>query len=294
MQIGKLGVWFFTDTHSASEAADFAVRVEALGYSVLWIPEAVGRHPFVHAGWLLANTQKLIVGTGIASIYNRDPGATMAAAKSLAEQSDGRFILGLGVSHQPLVEAVRGHRYGKPVTAMRAYLEKMETTLYQAVEPREAPPVVLAALGPKMLTLAATKTQGALPYFTPPAHTAMARQTMGPDAWLCVEQKVILETDPTKARSLAKNAARMYIGLTNYRNNWARLGFEPAELEDGGSDRFIDTMFAWGDEEAIGERIRAHLDAGASHVCVQPVNPSGNAGEPHWAVLESMAQLQIS
>jgi|ETNmetMinimDraft_23_1059889.scaffolds.fasta_scaffold03452_7 probable F420-dependent oxidoreductase len=293
MRIGKLGVWCFTDTQSAAEAADFAGRIEKLGYSVLWIPEAVGRHPFVHAGWLLANTETLIVGTGIASIYNRDPGATMAAAKSLAEQSGGRFILGLGVSHQPLVETVRGHRYGKPVATMREYLAKMESTPYQAVQPEETPPVVLAALGVNMLDLAAAKTRGALPYFTPPEHTAMARQTMGPDAWLCVEQKVILETDAVKARQLARTAAQMYLGLVNYRNNWARLGFEPAELEDGGNDRFIDTMFAWGDEEAIAERIRAHLDAGASHVCIQPINPNGNIGEPDWAVLESISELQI-
>lgn len=294
MQIGKLGVWCFTDSHSAARAAEFAKRIERLGYSVLWIPEAVGRHPFVHAGWLLANTEKLIVATGIASIYNRDPGASMAAAKSLAEQSGGRFILGLGVSHQPLVETVRGHQYGKPVATMRQYLEKMAVAPYQAVQAEESPPVVLAALGLNMLALAATKTTGALPYFTPPAHTAIARQTMGPDAWLCVEQKVILETDAAKARQLARNAARMYTGLANYRNNWMRLGFEAEEIDNGGNDRFIDTMFAWGDEEAIAARIKDHLDAGASHVCIQPINPNGNAGEPDWAVLESMAQLQLS
>lgn len=293
MDIGKLGVWYFTDTQSAAQAADFAERIERLGYSVLWIPETVGRHPFVHAGWLLANTEKLIIGTGIASIYNRDPGSSMAAAKSLAEQSGGRFILGLGVSHQPLVEMVRGHQYGKPVTTMLQYLEKMETAMYQAVAPEESPPVVLAALGLNMLSLAAAKTKGALPYFTPPAHTAIARETMGPDAWLCVEQKVILETDAGKARELARNAARMYTGLENYRNNWLRLGFEAEEIDNGGNDRFIDTMFAWGDEKAIATRIQAHLDAGASHVCIQPINPNGNMGEPDWAVLEAMSQLQL-
>jgi probable F420-dependent oxidoreductase len=291
MDIGKLGVWYFTDTQSAAQAADFAERIEQLGYSVLWIPETVGRHPFVHAGWLLANTEKLIIGTGIASIYNRDPGASMAAAKSLAEQSGGRFILGLGVSHQPLVEMVRGHEYGKPVTTMLQYIEKMETAMYQAVAPDEPPPVVLAALGLNMLALAAAKTQGALPYFTPPEHTAIARETMGPDAWLCVEQKVILETDPGRARELARNAARMYTGLANYRNNWIRLGFAPEEIDNGGNDRFVDTMFAWGDEKAIAQRIRDHLDAGASHVCIQPINPNGTMGDPDWAVLESMAAL---
>ncbi len=294
MNIGKLGVWNFTDTQPAAQAADFAECVEQLGYSVLWIPETVGRNPFVHAGWLLANTEKLIVGTGIASIYNRDPGSAMAAAKSLAEQSGGRFILGLGVSHQPLVEMVRGHQYGKPVTTMREYLESMQTAMYQAVEPDEAPPVVLAALGVNMLSLAATKTKGALPYFTPPEHTAMARETMGPDAWLCVEQKVILETNPARARELARNVARVYTGLVNYRNNWVRLGFEPEELDNGGNDRFIDTMFAWGDEETIRDHIQAHLDAGASHVCIQSINPSGAVGDPDMAVLEALADMRFS
>ena len=293
MELGKLGVWYFTDGMSATAAAAFAQRVEGLGYDVLWLPETIGRHPFVHAGWLLANTEKLILATGIASIYNRDAGSTAAAARSLAEQSGGRFILGLGVSHRPMVEAIRGHEYGRPVATMQRYLEEMKRALYRAAPPPEEPPVVLAALGLNMLSLAGTATRGALPYLTTPEHTAIARETMGPSAWLCVEQKVILEADAGKARELARQAVGGYIGLTNYRNNWLRLGFEPDEI-DRCSDRFIDALFAWGGENEIAARLHAHLDAGASHVCVQPINPNGVMGDPHWPVLEMVASLDLS
>ncbi len=294
MELGKLGVWYFTDSKTASDAAAFAQSLEAYGYSALWIPETVARHPFVHAGWLLAHTEKLIVATGIASIYNRDPGATMAAAKSLAEQSGGRFILGLGVSHQPMVEGVRGHEYGKPLSTMRDYLEAMSKSIYASIEPASPPPVLLAALGPKMLELSATRAQGAHPYFTTPEHTRSAREIIGPEAMLCVEQKVILESNPEKARELARGVAKIYTGLPNYRNNWIRLGFKAEEIDNGGNDRFIDATFAWGDIAAIRQRVQAHLDAGASHVCVQPVNPNGVFGDPDMNLLEALAPMNKS
>jgi probable F420-dependent oxidoreductase len=289
MELGQLGVWYFLDTKPASEAAETARRIESLGYSALWIPETVGRHPLVHAGYLLSSTEKLVLATGIASIYNRDPGAAMAGANTLAEQSGGRFLLGLGVSHQPMVEMVRGHEYGRPYSTMKRYLEAMKAVPYRAVAPTEAPPVVIAALGPRMLELAASHTNGAHPYFTTPEHTKTAREIMGPDAMLCVEQKVILETDAAKARELARDVAQIYLGLPNYRNNWLRLGFEEKDFEDGGSDRFIDATFAWGDLDAIRDRIDAHLKAGASHVCIQPVNPNGQFGDLHFEVLEGLA-----
>lgn len=288
MQLGKIGVWYFTENLSAAQAADAAQRIESLGYGAFWIPEAIGRHPFAHAAWLLAKTERLVVATGIANIYARDAAATAAAQKTLAEQSGGRFLLGLGVSHRPMVEGVRGHVYASPVATMRAYLERMEKAPYAAVPPAEAPPTLLAALGPKMLQLAATKAKGAHPYFTTPEHTAMARKTMGPDAWLCVEQKVLLETDPAKARNLARLTAGIYLGLENYRNNWKRLGFADSDFESGGSDRFIDATVAWGDVSVLQKRVRAHLDAGASHVCIQPINPSGQP-VPDWKVLEALA-----
>ena len=290
MHLGKLGVWFFTDRLSARDAAAAARRIEDLGYSALWIPETMGRNPIAHAAWLLANTDRLIVATGIANIYHREPGVTLQAQKTLAEQSGNRFLLGLGVSHKPLVEGLRGLNYGKPVATMRSYLAKMAASPYSGIEPSETPPTVIAALGPKMLELAREATDGAHPYFTSPVHTRMARDVLGPDKWLCVEQKVVMETDPGKARALARATARTYQALPNYRNNWLRMGLTEDDIADEGSDAFIDATFAWGDAEAIGHRIDAHFEAGAGHVCIQPVNRHGRFGEVDWETLESLSR----
>jgi probable F420-dependent oxidoreductase len=290
MKLGKLGVWYFFDGVPAPQAAEAAQRIEGLGYSALWIPETVGRHTLVHAGWLLAHTGKLIVATGIANIYHREPGVTMQAQKTLAEQSGNRFLLGLGVSHKPLVEGVRGLEYGPPVATMRKYLDAMAASPYQGPPISEEPPTVIAALGPKMLELAREKCAGAHPYFSSPDHTAMAREILGPDRWLCVEQKVILETDAAKARELARPVAGIYTGLPNYRNNWLRMGMEEADFENGGSIRFIDATFAWGSVDKIKARIQEHFDAGASHVCIQPVNPNGQFGDLHWEALEALSE----
>ncbi len=289
MELGKLGVWYFTDAMSATEAANTAKRIEDLGFSALWIPETVGRNPFAHAAWLLANTTSLVIATGIANIYHREPGVTLAAQHTLAEQSDDRFLLGLGVSHQPLVEGLRGLTYGKPVSTMRAYLQKMKASPYSAPRIAEPPKTVIAALGPNMLKLAASEVDGAHPYFTSPVHTKMARETMGPDAWLCVEQKVIMETDATLARAAARRAASTYQGLPNYRNNWLRMGLSESDINESGSDEFIDATFAWGDVDAIRERIDEHMQAGASHVCVQPIRADGKIQQPDWDALEALS-----
>ena len=289
MDLSKLGVWFFTDTMAAPMAADTAKRIEDLGFSALWIPETVGRNPFVHAAWLLANTSSLVIATGIANIYHREPGVTLAAQNTLAEQSNNRFLLGLGVSHKPLVEGLRGLTYGPPVATMRDYLDKMATSPYTGPPPKDKPPTVIAALGPKMLELASEKCDGAHPYFTSPSHTKMARDAMGPDSLLCVEQKVIFETDPTKARDIARKAAKTYQRLPNYRNNWLRMGLSEADVDGDGSDTFIDATFAWGEIDAIKNRVQEHYDAGASHVCVQPIHPEGRMGDIDWRVLEALA-----
>ncbi len=288
MDTGKLGVWYFFDGVSSADAAAAAKRIESLGYGTLWIPETVGKNPTVLASWLLANTEKLNLATGIMNIYHREPGVTMQAQKSLAEQSGGRFLLGMGVSHKPLVEGVRGLDYGKPVATMRRYLEGMKAAPYTGFPPAEEPPTVIAALGPKMLELAAEACTGAHPYFSSPDHTRMAREIMGPDAWLCVEQKVILESDPAKARELARPVSKIYSGLPNYRNNWLRMGLSEDDINNL-TDKFIDTTFAWGSADAIKARIAEHMDAGAPHVCIQPVNPNGQFGELHWEALEALA-----
>ena len=210
METGKLGVWYFTETMSAPAAAEAAQRIEALGYGTLWIPETTGRNPVAHAAWLLANTSTLNIATGIANIYHREPGVALAAQNTLAEQSGGRFLLGQGVSHAPLVEGVRGLEYGKPVATMRKYLEGMDAAPYTAFPPGEKPPRVIAALGPKMLELARDLSDGAHPYFTSPDHTRMAREILGPDKMLCVEQKVILETDPAKARARPRRRSDLH------------------------------------------------------------------------------------
>ncbi|GIT33293.1 MAG: hypothetical protein Ct9H300mP3_08240 [Gammaproteobacteria bacterium] len=194
----------------------------------------------VLSSWLLSNTKELNVATGIANIYHREPGVTLAAQKSLCEQSNNRFLLGLGVSHKPLVEGLRGLNYGPPVKTMRGYLEGMKASPYSALSHEEEPPTVIAALGPKMLELGAEMTQGAHPYFTSPEHTAMAREKFGKDSWLCVEQKVVLEKDPTKAREAARQVSKMYQGLPNYRNNWIRMGLSEEDI-DSLNDKFIDT-----------------------------------------------------
>ncbi|MFP6817034.1 MAG: TIGR03620 family F420-dependent LLM class oxidoreductase [Pseudomonadales bacterium] len=289
MQLGKLGVWYFLDGMPAAAAADAAQRIEKLGYSALWIPETAGRNPLVQASWLLANTKKLILATGIANIYHREPGVAVAAQKALAEQSGNRFLLGIGVSHKPFVEGVRGLTYRPPVASMRDYLKKMAVAPYQSVEPSEEPPTVIAALGPKMLELARDQCTGAHPYFVSPEHTSFARNILGPDKWLCVEQKVILEPDAATARDLARPVAQIYAGLPNYRNNWLRMGLSERDLENGGSDKFIDATFAWGTVDQIRARINEHFDAGADHVCIQPVNPNGQFGDLHWEALEALA-----
>lgn len=289
MELGRLGVWYFTEGFSAQQTAEFASRIERLGYSALWIPETVGRHPFTLASWLLASTTRLVVATGIANIYHREPGVTLAAQQTLAEQSDGRFLLGLGVSHKPLVEGLRGLKYGKPVETMSAYLEKMSSSPYSGPAPKSKPKTVIAALGPKMLKLAAQRCDGAHPYFTSPDHTRMAREVMGPDPHLCVEQKVVLESDPSVARNAARRAASMYLALPNYRNNWLRMGLSEDDISGQGSDRFIDATFAWGNVDALRARIQEHFDAGASHVCVQPISARTESGSFPWETLEALA-----
>jgi probable F420-dependent oxidoreductase len=288
MDLGAVGVWYFQDGFSSAEASEAARKIEQLGYGTLWIPETVGRSPVATAAWLLSQTTRLNLATGIMNIYHREPGVTLAAQNTLAEQSEGRFLLGIGVSHKPLVEGVRGLEYKPPVATMREYLEKMKISPYSGRPPAESPLTVIAALGPKMLELAASHAAGAHPYFSSPEHTRMARDVMGEGPLLCVEQKVILESDPDKARAAARANAKIYQGLPNYRNNWLRMGLTEADINDL-TDRFIDTTFAWGSVADIQNRIKAHQDAGADHVCLQPVDPGGNMGRLDWQCLEALA-----
>lgn len=285
MQISKLGVWAALDTLSAPNAAAFAQRAEAWGYGALWIPEAVGREVFSASAWLLANTSTMTVATGIANIYARDPLSAAAAQNGLNEQSGGRFLLGLGVSHVPLVEGIRKHIYGKPIATMRAYLRAMAEADYRAVAPPAKPKTVLAALGPKMLELSAELADGAHPYNVTPEHTRRAREILGAGKLLCVEQAAILETSAADARATARKFLSVYLGFPNYVDNWRRLGFVDADFAGGGSDRLIDSITVWGDERAIRDRIEAHWQAGADQVCVQAIGRGASSDEHLLALL---------
>lgn len=267
--LGRIGIWTGAlDAHPTARAQDAARHLEQLGYSTLWIPEAVGREPFVSAANLLAATSSLKLATGIANIYARDPMTMAAGQKTLAEAFPGRFLLGLGVSHGHLVAGVRKHDYSKPYSHMVEYLDRMDKALFMARGPEDDGGRLLAALGPKMLELARDRSAGAHPYLVTPEHTALARETMGPDALLAVEQGVVLDTDPDAARAVARNALSIYATLPNYTNNWKRLGFTDEDVETL-SDRLVDALVAWGDVDAVGARVQAHRDAGADHVCVQ-------------------------
>jgi probable F420-dependent oxidoreductase len=274
MKLGRLGVWYPVDRLDAQGCAQFAARVEANGYSALWYPESRGYETFAIAGFLLGATQRLILGSSIANIYARDAFTSRRGMISLNALHGDRFILGLGVSHRPMVEGVRGHDYGKPVPVMRAYLDALQGKEEGAADW----PVALAALGPLMLKLSRDRTLGALPYNVTPKHTAEAKAILGPGKMLAVEQKVCLETDPVRARALGRAELSRYMTLENYRNNWLREGFTEAELADGGSDRFIDAMVLHGDAAAIKAGLRAHFTAGATHVALQPVH-----GPEDWA-----------
>jgi probable F420-dependent oxidoreductase len=289
-KLGKLGVWAFIDGMTATESAQFAQQLEQWGYSALWVPEAVGRDPFSIIAYMLANTETLTFATGIANIYARDPMAMNAIHKTLSEIAPERFMLGLGVSHAPLVKDIRGHEYLKPVSTMRNYLEAMENAFYMAPLAEEQAPILLGALRQNMLKLSAEKASGAHPYFVPPAHTAWARDILGPDALLCPEQMVLLETDPDRARTIARAHMATYIGLDNYKNNLKQFDFDEADFDDGGSDKLVDAIFAWGDEQAIRARIQAHWDAGANHVCIQTFSDEVERG-PNLALLELLAPV---
>lgn len=286
MNIGEHGVWFSTNGLTKAQLAELAQGVERLNYNVLWYPESLSYESLSLGSFLLGQTGRLCVGSGIANIYARDALTAMAGHNTLNCLYDDRFILGLGVSHIPLVESQRGHQYGKPVSTMRAYLDAMDAANIAVTPP--ARNVVLAALGPNMLALSKDRTEGALPYCVTPEHTAMAKEILGDDSWLCVEQKICLTTDAAQAKEVAASGMARYLALPNYRNNWLRLGFSEEELSGQGSDRFLDAMVASGGANAIAARIKAHFDAGATHVCIQPLNPDGSA-MPDWNALEALA-----
>jgi probable F420-dependent oxidoreductase len=273
MKLGRLGVWYSTDKHTgAAQIAAFTQTVETLGFDTLWYPESRGFESFTVAGYMLSQSKTLKLGSSIASIYARDAFTSRRGMISLNQLYGDRFILGLGVSHLPMVEGIRGHVYEKPVPAMRAYLNGIAKGEADAADF----PICIAALGPLMLKLAGQMTRGAVPYNTTPKHTAEAAKILGPGKWLAIEQKVTIETNPAKARVLGREELSRYMVLDNYRNAWLGMGFTETDLSNGGSDSFIDQMVLWGNADTVKAGLRAHFAAGATHVAIQPVHAAGD------------------
>lgn len=275
---GTVGVW--TSTHEslpAGRSGEVAQELETLGYAALWFPEAWGREAFTSAGLLLGATSRIVVATGIANIWARDAVNAASAAKTLNAAFDDRFVLGLGVSHRPLVERLRGHQYATPLAAMRAFLEAMDTAPMFAPEGEQRYARVIAALGPRMLALGAALSDGVHPYLATPEHTALARAALG-DRFVGVEQAVVLGGDRDEYRRLAHTHLEFYTGLANYQNSWRRLGFADEDFVRGGSTKLCEALVVHGDESAVLAKVNEHRDAGADHVCLQVL--SGDLTEP--------------
>lgn len=298
--LGRVGVWGHLDSLSAAALRTYARRVHELGYGALWVPETVGREPFVALGAVAAVAAEtgLWLGTSIANVYARDAVTTRLAAMTLHELTGGRFALGLGVSHPHLVTRVRGHQYGKPVTTMREYLAEYRASPYRGprLDKTSEPPVLIATLRERMTQLAATDADGAFPYLVTPARLAWMRGVADAAAeaagrsrpTLAVTLPAVLETDAAAARTAARGYLAPYLRTPNYQANWAEQGFGEADWAKPGSDRLIDAMVAWGSEETLERRLGEMLDAGADHVALIPLAPDGES-EEHVPTLEALA-----
>lgn len=282
IDIGRVGIWqSVLNGHPASRVREAVAQIEEMGWSCVWIPEATSRDPFVTASMILESTTTLKVATGIANMWVRDAMCSANASKTLNEAYENRFLLGLGVSHRPIAEGIRKHTYARPYSMMRAYLELMDASPFQGIEPSVPPNKVIAALGPKMLALGAELADGVHPYFVPVEHTEIARAAVGSDKIVATELMVILETDPTVARDVARTHMGRYLALDNYAKNLINLGYTADELSRA-DDRVVDAIVAWGSLDDVATRVREHLDAGASHVCVQVLNSDRSIPISAW------------
>jgi probable F420-dependent oxidoreductase len=267
-RLGKVGLWVpgFA-TGGKSGAAELAQRAEQLGVSGVWVG---GGNPGARAlderAAMLAASERLVVATGIASVWAWDPSELESRAAAIDQAHPGRFLLGLGVAHAPSVAAM-GREYRRPLATMRAFLDDLDRAAGRAAGPARA----LAALGPSMLALARDRSAGAHPYLVTPEHTGTARRILGPAPLLAPEQAVVVNNDAATARRVAREHLAAYLTLSNYLSNFRRIGFEENDFAGGGSDRLVDSLVAWGDTETVAKRVQAHLDAGADHVCIQPL-----------------------
>jgi probable F420-dependent oxidoreductase len=309
--LGRVGVWGHLDSLDSAALPRFAERVAQLGYAALWVPETVGREPFVALASIsrIATESGLSLGTGIASIYARDAVTARTAAMALHEMTGGRFILGLGVSHPHLVTRLRGHEYERPVPAMRAYLEAYRAAPYHGprLDDTSEPPVVVAALRAGMTRFAGREADGAFPYLVTPSRLLTMRRLLdevaavkaaaveaaavpGPRPTLAVTLPVVLDTDLERARAAARTYLAPYLRTPNYRANWLEQDFGDADWEAPGSDRLVDAMVAHGDEAAVERRLREMLDAGADHVALIALSADGS-NEENLAALEALAAV---
>ena len=313
MDLKERGLFLFTEGMSSDELKSTASKAENLGYGAIWYPEAAGREPFSTAAIILSATKTLTAATGIVNLYGRDAMVCATGQQTLNEMSGGRFLLGLGVSHRMFVEG-RGHSYEKPLSTMKNYVSsiaechkmisvtknlavtgieeqpiKIKTNGTVVLEDLGEMPIVLAALGPKMMALSAEISKGAHPYNTIPEHTAEAREIMGNDAWLCPMIRVCLTSNASRAREIGRQVLGLYLQLPNYTNMLKSSGFTDSDFQDGGSDRLIDALMAWGSAADLETRVKEHLDAGASHVCIQSMDEKDPA-KVGWEALELLAK----
>lgn len=308
-RLGAVGVWSHLDGLAAAELRAFARRVEALGYDALWVPETVGREPYTLLGALSGETERMLLGTSIASIWGHDAMSTRMAAMTLHELSGGRFVLGLGVSHPHLAQKLRGHVYDQPVTRMREFLEAYRRLPYRgptlsgggaASHTITKPSVLIAALRERMLTLAATNGEGAFPYLVTPERVAWMRAVLDreadlvgrPSPLLAVTLPVVLEPDRGKARGAARAYLAPYLRTPTYHASWAAQGLAPEDWEQPASDRLVDAMVAWGDAPTLRERLAGMHAAGADHVALIPLAPDGTT--EHLPTLEALVPAEVA
>lgn len=292
IDIGPVGLWTaLLDAHPTPRVRELGVELEEMGWPCLWRPETSGRDALISCAQILDATSSLKMATGIAQMHARHPLTTRNAQRTIHEASGGRFLLGLGVSHAPFIEAVRKVDYSKPYSDMVAYLEAMDAATFTAVAADDEPPTVLAALGPKMLQLAATAAQGAHPYFSPVEHTAFARETMGDGPLLAPEQMVVLDTDRDRATETAAKHMSRYLQLPNYTNNLKRFGFTDDDVA-GPTERLIDAIVVRGTVDDVVARVREHHNAGADHVCIQVLTQGVDLPIQEWRDLASAFELQ--
>lgn len=289
MDLGRFGIWTFDfEDQPASRMRDSIQELEGLGWPAFWIPERDGREAMTHAGFLLSATERIRIVNGIAKIWSREPRWAQGAAVLLADAYPGRHLLGLGFG---------GARPGvKPLEAMAGYLDELDATT--SANPRPETPMrrLLAAYGPKMLRLAADRADGAHTYHVTVGHTAQAREVLGGKAFLGVEHAVLFETDPDRARAIAREHLHVYLTQRYNVAKFLRLGYTEADLDGGrGSDRLVDDLVFWGDLDTITRKLNEHLDAGADHVGIQVIGiEPGQSAMPHWRRLAEALLLQVA